>query len=80
MDTLRPFGVLQVYSSIMLKWLVTLFLALVILSAATPLLRRFRLGRLPGDFEIPVRGRVYYVPFATTVVLSLLVWLIGRLL
>ncbi|HYL24873.1 MAG TPA: DUF2905 domain-containing protein [Burkholderiales bacterium] len=64
----------------MLKWLVTLFLALVILSAATPLLRRFRLGRLPGDFEIPVRGRVYYVPFATTVVLSLLVCLIGRLL
>lgn len=63
-----------------MKWLVTLFLALVILSAATPLLRRFRLGRLPGDFEIPVRGRVYYVPFATTVVLSLLVWLIGRLL
>jgi hypothetical protein len=64
----------------MLKWLVTLFLALVILSAATPLLRRFRLGRLPGDLEIPLRGRVYYVPFATTVVLSLLVWLIGRLL
>ncbi len=64
----------------MLKWLVTLLLALVILSAATPLLRRFRLGRLPGDFQIPVRGRVYYVPFATNVVLSLLVWLIGRLL
>ncbi|HZD21237.1 MAG TPA: DUF2905 domain-containing protein [Burkholderiales bacterium] len=64
----------------MLKWLVTLFLALVILSAATPLLRRFRLGRLPGDLQIPVRGRVYYVPFATTVVLSLLVWVIGRLL
>ena len=63
-----------------MKWLVTLFLALVILSAATPLLRRFRLGRLPGDLQIPVRGRVYYVPFATTVVLSLLVWLIGRLL
>jgi len=62
------------------KWLVTLFVALVILSAATPLLRRFRLGRLPGDLQIPVRGRVYYVPFATTVVLSLLVWLIGRLL
>jgi hypothetical protein len=64
----------------MVKWLVTLFLALVILSAATPLLRRFRFGRLPGDLQIPVRGRVYYVPFATTVLLSLLVWLIGRLL
>jgi len=63
-----------------LKWLVTVFLALVILSAAMPFLRRFRLGRLPGDFQIPVRGRVYYIPFASTVVLSLLLWAIGRLL
>src|SRR5437868_15021633 len=47
----------------MVKWLVTVFLALVILSAATPLLRRFRVGRLPGDFQIPMRGRVYYIPF-----------------
>jgi len=62
------------------KWLVTLFLALVILSAATPFLRRFRIGRLPGDLQIPVRGRVYYIPFASTVLLSLLVWAIGRLL
>jgi len=51
------------------KWLVTVFLALVILSAATPFLRRFRLGRLPGDLQIPVRGRMYYIPFATTIVL-----------
>jgi hypothetical protein len=64
----------------MVKWLVTLFLALVILSAATPFLRRFRVGRLPGDLQIPVRGRVYYIPFASTVLLSLLVWAIGRLL
>jgi hypothetical protein len=64
----------------MLKWLVTLFLALVILSVATPLLGRISLGRLPGDFRIPVRGRVYYVPFASTVLLSLLVWAIGRIL
>src|SRR5205085_12632154 len=50
METLRPFGVLQVYSSIMVKWLVTVFLALVILSAVMPLLRdRIALGRLPGD-------------------------------
>ena len=63
-----------------MKWLVTLFLVLVILSAAMPFLRRFRLGRLPGDFQIPVRGRVYYIPFASTVVLSLLLWAIGRLL
>ncbi|HEY5897811.1 MAG TPA: DUF2905 domain-containing protein [Burkholderiales bacterium] len=64
----------------MLKWLVTLFLALAILSVAMPLFGRISLGRLPGDFRIPVRGRVYYVPFASTVVLSILVWAIGRIL
>jgi hypothetical protein len=65
----------------MVKWLVTLFLALVILSAVMPALRdRIAWGRLPGDFRIPVRGRVYYIPFASTVLLSLLLWGIGRLL
>ena len=68
-----------------MKWLVTLFLALLILAMVTPLVGRrfsrlFALGRLPGDFRIPVRGRVYYVPLASTVLLSLLVWGIGRLL
>jgi hypothetical protein len=63
----------------MLKWLLTLLVVLVILAAASPWLRRFRIGRLPGDFRIPVRGRVLYVPFATTVLLSLLVWAVGKL-
>jgi hypothetical protein len=30
--------------------------------------------------RIPLRGRMYYVPFATTVLLSLLAWGIGKLL
>ena len=46
----------------MVKWLVTLFLALVILAMVTPLFGRISLGRLPGDFRIPLRGRVYYRP------------------
>jgi hypothetical protein len=62
----------------MLKWMVTLFIVLAILSLATPWLGRAGLGRLPGDLRVPLRGRVYYVPFATTLVLSLLVWLLGR--
>jgi hypothetical protein len=63
----------------MLKWLFTLLIVLVILAAATPWLGRLGIGRLPGDLRIPVRGRVYYVPFATTVLLSLLLWLLGKL-
>jgi hypothetical protein len=64
----------------MLKWLLTLLIGLAILSAAAPWLWRYGLGRLPGDFRIPLRGRVYYVPFATTVLLTLLVWALGRLI
>ena len=36
--------------------------------------------RLPGDFRIPVRGRVYYVPPASTVLLTLIVWALSRIL
>jgi len=64
----------------MLKWLLALLIVLAILAAATPWLRRFGVGRLPGDFRAPVRGRIYYVPFASTVLLSILVWLIGKIL
>jgi Protein of unknown function (DUF2905) len=63
-----------------LKWLLTLFIALAVLSAVQPWFSRLGLGRLPGDLKIPLRGRTYYIPFASTVVLSLLVYLIGRLI
>ena len=64
----------------MLKWLLTLFIALAVLSAVQPWFSRLGLGRLPGDLKIALRGRTYYIPLASTVVLSLLVYLIGRLL
>lgn len=64
----------------MLKWLLTTFLALVLLTSIQPWLRRFGLGRLPGDITIRMRGRDVYLPFTTTVVLSGLLTLIGYLL
>jgi len=53
-----------------LKWLLTLVLALVLLSALTPLLARFGLGRLPGDLSVRLNGRSYVVPITSTVLLS----------
>jgi hypothetical protein len=64
----------------MLKWLVTLFIVVLILSIATPALSRLGIGKLPGDFRIPLRGRVYYVPFASTLVFCALMWLVGKVL
>lgn len=64
----------------MLKWLIVVALALVILTAASPWLARFGLGRLPGDVTLRYKGRNYTLPFTTTIVLSLALTLITRLI
>jgi hypothetical protein len=63
----------------MLKWLLTLLIALVVLTLCTTWLRKFGLGRLPGDISLRYKGRSYYLPFASTVLLSLLLTLLARL-
>ena len=62
----------------MIKWLVTLVLALVLFAGLTPLLRRMGLGRLPGDLRVRLRGKDYSLPIASTVLLSLLAMLVAR--
>ena len=64
----------------MLKWVVTLIIALVVLTALSPWLYRFGLGRLPGDMVVRYRGRLYYLPFTSTLLLSLALTLIARVL
>jgi len=56
---------------------VTVLVVLVIFAILAP---RFGAWRLPGDFSVPVRGRIYYIPLASTLVFSLLVWLISKVL
>lgn len=62
----------------MIKWLITLVLALVLFAGLTPLLRRMGLGRLPGDLRVRLRGKDYSLPIASTVLLSLLAMLVAR--
>lgn len=63
----------------MIKWLITVVVALVLFAGLTPLLRRMGLGRLPGDLRFRLRGRDYSLPLASTVLLSLLAMLVARL-
>jgi len=63
-----------------LKWLLAVFVALVVLTALSPWLARFGLGRLPGDLSVRVKGRDYFLPFTTTILLSLALTLLARLL
>jgi len=64
----------------MVKWIVTLVLGLFVLGLAQPWLRRLGLGSLPGDLHFKRKGQAYYLPIASTLILSLLLSLIVQLL
>jgi hypothetical protein len=55
-----------------LKWLLTLVIALLLLGVLSPWLRKFGIGRLPGDIDIQHNGQRYTFPIGSTVMLSLL--------
>lgn len=64
----------------MLKWIVTLIVAIFLLGMIGPhLARLIRLGKLPGDFVVRFRGRTYTFPVSSTIILSVLLWLLSRI-
>ncbi|HEY9097137.1 MAG TPA: DUF2905 domain-containing protein [Hydrogenophaga sp.] len=64
----------------MIRWMIVIFLALVLISWVTPFLQKLGLGRLPGDFRFRAFGREWFIPLTTTIVLSFLVSLIGQVI
>ncbi len=68
------------YTAPTMKWLLTTFIALLVLTALQPWLARFGIGRLPGDVRFTRNGREYVFPFTSTVLLSILLMLIARLI
>ena len=63
----------------MLRWMLVIFLALLLISWATPLLQKMGLGRLPGDLRFRAFGRDWFLPIASTVLLSFFASLVGYL-
>ncbi len=65
----------------LLKWLVSILIVVALLGGLRPLLsRHLPLGRLPGDITLQRGGRRWHLPFTSTILLSLLAWLILRLI
>ena len=64
----------------MIRWLIVVFLALVIFSGLRTWLEKLGLGRLPGDFRFKLFGREFFVPLASSVVLSFIALLVAKLL
>jgi hypothetical protein len=56
----------------MIRWLLIVFLALVIFAAFSPWLERFGFGRLPGDVRFRFAGRTWFLPFASSVLIGLI--------
>ena len=64
----------------MLKWLLVIAVAVAAIAIFAPWLQRRGLGRLPGDITVMFRGKPLYLPITTTVLLSLVLTLLGRLI
>jgi Protein of unknown function (DUF2905) len=63
-----------------MRWLIVFLLAFLLFNGLAGWLRKVGLGRLPGDFSFRFRGREYFVPLASSLLLSLLAMAIAALI
>ena len=64
----------------MIRWLIVVFLVLILINWFSPFLHKFGFGKLPGDFRFRLFGRDFFLPVATTVLVSMAAALIARVL
>lgn len=64
----------------MIRWLIVVFLALLIFSGLRTWLEKIGLGRLPGDFRFRLFGREMFVPLTSSVLISFVAMLIAKFL
>jgi len=64
----------------MIRWLIVVFLALVLLNGLSPWLQKLGFGKLPGDFRFRLFGRDWFIPLTTTLVLSALAALVSKVI
>ncbi len=64
----------------MIRWLIVVFIALMVINAFTPWFKKLGLGRLPGDLRFTLFGREFFLPLTTTILLSALASLMSKLI
>jgi len=62
----------------MFRWLLVIFLALLLINWVSPVLGKLGFGKLPGDFRFKLFGREWFIPLTTTVMLSVVAALIAK--
>ncbi len=63
----------------MIRWLIVVFIALLLFSGLHRWLERIGLGKLPGDFRFRLFGREFFIPLTSSVLLSFVALGISKL-
>ncbi len=64
----------------MFRWLIVVFLALLLINSITPWLQKLGFGRLPGDIRFKIFRREIFIPLTSTILLSLVCAGISKIL
>lgn len=62
----------------MFRWLIVIFVALLVINLSTSWFKKIGFGRLPGDLNFTLFGREFSLPFTTTIILSLVAAAIAK--
>ena len=63
-----------------MRWVICIFVLLVVVLSSVPTLRRWGLGRLPGDINFNFLGKQIEIPLMSTILLTAIVAIVARLL
>jgi hypothetical protein len=64
----------------MFRWLIVIFIGLMLINWFTPFFKKIGFGRLPGDLRFTLFGREFNLPFTTTIILSLVAAGVSKLI
>ena len=64
----------------MIRWMIVVFLALMLISWFHPVLQKLGFGRLPGDLRFKLFGREFFIPLTSTILLSMVAAAIAKYL
>jgi hypothetical protein len=64
----------------MIRWVIVVFLALVLISWFSPVMQKLGFGKLPGDIRFKLFGREMFIPLTSTILLSMAAAAIAKFL
>ena len=64
----------------MIRWVLVVFVVLLLIQGVTPWLSKLGFGRFPGDLRFKIFGREFFIPITTTLILSMVCAFIARVL